>query len=157
MLLSQDQEVVQAFSSQAPQKSFTYSVRFWCSVRRSQNVNACSDSVERWAVFAVVVPDQEMWSFSKWCGVAQLLSYPPICWVSGDAEVDDTAGAQLDDDEHEDGAEENVIGLKEVAGPDLTGVVAQKRGPVLLGWERTADLGDVLLDGALAHAQSELE
>jgi hypothetical protein len=77
--------------------------------------------------------------------------------VSGDTKVNHAAGVQLDDDEHEEGAEEDVIGLKEVAGPDWAGVVAQERRPVLLGGERFADLCDVLLDGALAHAQSELE
>jgi hypothetical protein len=67
------------------------------------------------------------------------------------------AGAQLDDDEHEYYAEEDVVRLKEVAGPDLASVVPQKRGPVLLRQERFGDLLDVLLDGALAHGQPELE
>ena len=62
-------------------------------------------------------------TFVKWCGIAQLLSYPPVCWVSRDAEMDDAAGAQLNDDEYEDGTEEDVMGLKKVAGPDLAGVV----------------------------------
>jgi hypothetical protein len=38
--------------------------------------------------------------------------------------MDHAAGAQLDDDEHEYCAEEDIVRLKKVTGPDLAGVVA---------------------------------
>ena len=45
--------------------------------------------------------------------------------------MDQAARAQLDDNEDEQGTEEDVIRLKEVAGLYLAGVVAQKGGLVL--------------------------
>jgi hypothetical protein len=45
--------------------------------------------------------------------------------------MDHAARAQLDNDEDEHCAEEDVVRLQEVTGPNLTGVVAQKRRPVL--------------------------
>ena len=53
-----------------------------------------------------------------------VVGYPLVCWVSGDAKMDHAAGAQLDDDEHEYCAEEDIVRLKKVTGPDLAGVVA---------------------------------
>jgi hypothetical protein len=38
--------------------------------------------------------------------------------------VDDAAGLEFDDDEDEDGAEQGIVSLEEVAGPDLMGVVS---------------------------------
>ena len=42
-----------------------------------------------------------------------------VCRMSGDAEMDHAARAQLDDDEHEHCAEEDIVRLKEIAGPNL--------------------------------------
>jgi len=38
--------------------------------------------------------------------------------------VDDTAGLEFDDNEDEDGAEQGIVSLEEVTGPDLVGVVS---------------------------------
>jgi hypothetical protein len=37
--------------------------------------------------------------------------------------MDQASRAELDDDEHEEHAEEEIVGLKEITGPNLVGVV----------------------------------
>jgi hypothetical protein len=56
-----------------------------------------------------------------------------------------------------DDPEKEGIGLQQVAGPDVLGVVAQKRRPGLLGKQRPAYLLRVLLDGALGLCDAQLE
>ena len=89
--------------------------------------------------------------------LAQLLGYPGIVWAAGHTEMHQATGIQLDDNEDEEGAEEEVIGLQEVNGPDVLGVVAQKRRPGLFAGQRTPDWVDVRLDGALGHRDAQLK
>ena len=83
-----------------------------------------SDPVEGCSVLSVIVAAEEPWTFSERSGVAQLLSDPGIGGIAGDGEVDDAAGLEFDDDKDEHGAEEGIVGLEEVASPDLMGVVS---------------------------------
>jgi hypothetical protein len=71
--------------------------------------------------------------------------------------VHDATGAQLEDEEGEDGAQEQVGELQEVARPDVRGVVAQERRPRLPGPTRRPGSVHVLLDGALADPDAELQ
>ena len=80
MSSAQNQDVVQTFSPQAAQEAFAYGVRFGCSVRCSENLNACSHSLERISVLVVVVTDH-------------MLSYPPICRVPRHPKMHHTARA----------------------------------------------------------------
>jgi len=65
--------------------------------------------------------------------------------------------AQLDDEEREDRPEEDVVGLQQVAGPDLRGVVAQERRPAPAPRLGATGKAHVLLDGALAHPDAQLQ
>jgi hypothetical protein len=60
--------------------------------------------------------------------------------------VHDVPGAQLDDEEGEEGTEEEVGQLQEVEGPDLPRVGAHESRPGLPGWARRPRAADVLLD-----------
>jgi hypothetical protein len=71
--------------------------------------------------------------------------------------VYDAAGLEFDDDKDEESAEQGIVGLKEVASPDLMGVIAQEGCPSLLGRQWSADAVDVLLDGCSADPQTEFE
>jgi len=59
------------------------------------------------------------------CGscLAQLLGDPGIVGTSGDAEMYEATRTQLDDNKDKDGAEEQVIRLQKVNGPDVLGMV----------------------------------
>ena len=52
---------------------------------------------------------------------------------------------------------EQIGDLEEVAGPDLRGVVAQKRAPLLPSWRLCASSSHVFLDGALAYTQAQFQ
>jgi hypothetical protein len=120
-------------------------------------IDARSYSIERCPIVGVIVPDQESWLYTKWRGFPQLLCYPCVCWVSGDAEMDHTARAQLDNDAHEQGAAQKIVCLQEVAGPYLSGVVAQEGPAVLLGRARRAHLLEVFSDCVRADAYTQFQ
>ena len=62
----------------------------------------------------------------------------------------------MDDEKEEDRAEEEVVALDEITGPDVLGVILDERGPCVAA--RLASAGPhVLLDRSLAHADTELE
>ena len=131
VVLAQDQEVVEALPSQAAQETLADGVCLGCSIRCSQHLDPCAVSYlgKRIPILVVVVVDQKARSFCKGSRFAQLLGCPLVGWVPRHPKMDNSPRAQLDDDEHEDGAKEEIIGLKEIAGPNLAGVVAQERNP----------------------------
>jgi hypothetical protein len=92
----------------------------------------------------------------KWRRFPQLVSQPGIGGILGRTEVHQASRAQLDDHEHEQRSEEDVIALKEITAPDLIGVVSHKRRPGVPGLTRCAHIPDVILNSALADSQSEL-
>jgi hypothetical protein len=68
------------------------------------------------------------------------------------------AAVVFDEEQRENGAEQNVVELQEVAGPDLFRVVLEERRPGLV--RRSGGFSDrahVLLDRALAHRDAKLE
>ncbi len=60
------------------------------------------------------------------------------------SEVHDAALSQFNDDENEDGAEEQIVGLQDIASPDLIGVVVDEGSPTLLGRAGVADVFNVV-------------
>ena len=104
-----------------------------------------------------MVTDQIAWPLSAGRCFPELLSDPGIRGIPGHAKVNEASRAQLDDDEQEYASEEDVIGLKEITGPDLPGMVAEEGCPGRHWGTGPTYLLDVLLDGALADSQSELE
>jgi hypothetical protein len=64
---------------------------------------------------------------------------------------------QFDKKESEERSKEEVSHLQEVAGPDLSGVVAQKGCPRLASWLVGSNSSHILLDGALAHPNAQFQ
>jgi hypothetical protein len=119
MPLAQDQEVVQALTPHATQKSLTDGISLRRSIRGPQHLNPGPRSYpcEGSTILVVIVPNQISWSLPKWRRLAQLLSHPGIRWVPNHTEVHQASRAQLDNDEQEQRSEEYVIGLKEITCP----------------------------------------
>jgi hypothetical protein len=106
----------------------------------------------------VVVADQKSRSFAKWCRLSQLLGCPLVRRVPRHTKMHHTPRAQLDDDEHERCAEEEVIRLEEIADPYLCGVVAQERHPGLFRrTRRFAHVLDVFLNRAFADLHLQFQ
>lgn len=70
-----------------------------------------------------VVADEVSWSFPERCCLSQLLGDPGIGGVSSNAELDQASRTELDDDEQEEGAEDEIMGKNEITGPDLRAVI----------------------------------
>jgi hypothetical protein len=71
--------------------------------------------------------------------------------------VDDAARAELDDEEREQRAEQQVGDRQEVASPDVLRVVAQEGGPGLAGVMWRPRSSQILLDGRLGDADAQLQ
>ena len=65
-------------------------------------------------------------------GLSELLGDPGVSGMGGDGSMHNAPGGELDDDEDEEGSEEEVVDLCEIAGPNLIGVVPQESAPILV-------------------------
>jgi len=159
MSLTQDQEEIKAFPPRAAQESLANGIGLGRLIGRGQDLNPgpLRHAGEGSPELVVVVANEEARTLTKGRGLAQLLGYPGIVRTAGHPEMHQPTRFQLDYDEDEEGAEEEIIGLQEVNGPDVLGVVAQKRRPGLLVGQRTPHLVDVPLDGALGYLNAQLQ
>src|SRR5438094_2041766 len=87
-------------------------------------------------------------------GIPGLLGAPLVAWHVGDRRVDDPTSPELEEEQHEDRAEPNVVGLHEVARP--RDVIPQEGRPALpvASGSRAAH---VPLDSSFADPDAELE
>lgn len=90
--------------------------------------------------------------------LSELLGDPGVRGMGGYGSMHNPAGGQLDDGEDEEGSEEEVVDLCEVAGPDLWRMVLQEGRPVLGrgGGGRSSGPRQVALDGAFADVDAQL-
>src|SRR5207244_11388080 len=74
LLLLEDQEVIQAFSSHTSQKAFTDGIGAWRPVRRSKDFDAtcCGHLCKMLPEFAIIIPDQVRWGLPIRSGLPQL-------------------------------------------------------------------------------------
>ena len=80
MALAEYEEVVKALAAETPQAAFTDSVGLWRPDWCSEHLDVCfrGHAGERCPVLAVIVADEEPWTFSERCGVAELLCNPRV-------------------------------------------------------------------------------
>jgi hypothetical protein len=90
LLLLQNQQMIQAFLSDAPQETLTDGIGSWRVNRRFEQLDTARfrHSSKARPKFAVVIPDQILWRLSIWGGFSQLLRHPGIRRRSGYAHVD---------------------------------------------------------------------
>ena len=161
LLLVQDEDVIEALSTDAAEKPLADRVRPGRSDRRADDLAADAGEhvVELRAKLVVTIADEESWALAERRRLAQLLGCPVTRRVPRHRGVDHAPAAVLDDEEEEDRAEAPVVGLEEIAGPDLAGVILEERRPGLASLRSPAlpDLVHVLLDGALADANADLQ
>jgi hypothetical protein len=157
--LVQDDDVVQALAPDAAQIPLADGVHIRTPGWDADDFDAGSLShrSEVPAELAVVVADQEPRPFAEGRRLAKLLRRPSVARRSGHADVHDLPGPVLHDEEREDGLEQHVVQLEEVAGPDIVRMVLKERLlglSALFGRQRPLH---VLLDRALADPDSQLE
>ena len=90
LFLMQDQQVVQAFLSDAPQKAFANGIGSWRMNRRFEQLDAtgCRHPSKAGPKFAVVITYQILGCLSIGGGFSQLLGHPGIGRRASDADVD---------------------------------------------------------------------
>ena len=89
MVLTEDQDVIEALSTQAAQEAFADRIRPGRSVGRAEYLDACGGPCEGRAVLGVVVADEVPRSFAKRSCVAELLGDPGIGGAPGHSKVYD--------------------------------------------------------------------
>ena len=159
LLLMQDEEVIQAFSPHASQKTFTDGIRSRGSVWRAKHLDGTRGRYTRKtrSEFTIIVSNQVFGCLSIRSCLSQLLRDPGIGRGSCHIHVDDLARLQLDDEESKERTEEEVRHLQEIAGPHLCRMITQKRFPVLSTGLFWANLLHILLNRPFTDANIQLE
>jgi hypothetical protein len=159
LLLLNNQQMIQAFLSDAPQEALTDRIGSGRMNRRFQDLDAagCGHTSEARPKFGIVIPNQVLWRLSIRGGFSQLLRHPGIGRRARYAHMDHLACLELDEEEGKEWSKEQVSHLQEVACPDLRGVVAKKGRPLLSSWLVGANRPHVLLDSALAHPYAQFQ
>src|SRR5450432_3110654 len=157
--LVQDDHVVQAFAPHAPEKSLTDGVH----VRRPDGSlddprsEGLGGAVEVGAELTVPVADDETRSFAERRCRAKLLGSPLLAGSPRYRHVHDFARSDIDDEKGEDWPKPDVVGLDEIARPDVPAVVFEEGCPALAGRVRLHIPLEIALDRALGDSNSELE
>ncbi len=133
LFIMEDQEVVQTFSSYAPQKAFTHGIRLWSPVRRSKHFDAtcCCYSCKMLPECAIIIPDQIFGRLPIWRRLPQLLRDPGIGGRSCHIYMDNFPRLQLDNEERKKWAKEEGSRLQEITGPHLCCMIVQECSPGL--------------------------
>lgn len=121
MPLAGQDEVIEALPPQAALEPLADAVGLRSPDRRQQNVDVrpLDHPLRRLSVLPISISDEKARLLTKGSSLTKLLGYSFIRWMTRHREVNNTARSQLDDDKHIQGAEEEVVCLKEVGGPNL--------------------------------------
>jgi hypothetical protein len=159
LLLLQDEQVIQTLTSHTAEEAFTDGIGSRSVVRRFQDLDAagCGHAREIGSKLVITIPDQILRSNPKSGGFPQLLCRPRVSGRACHAHVDHFARVQVDDEEGEQRAEEQVSHPEKVASPDLLGMSVNERPPRLSMWSCGAHSSHVLLNGAFRNVNAQLE
>jgi hypothetical protein len=78
------------------------------------SIGAFSDSIECRTILGVTIPNQQLWSRAEWRDLAQLLGSPLLGRCTRHANVHDSFGVHVDDEERKDRSKPDVVELKEI-------------------------------------------
>ena len=134
--LVQDQNVVQAFATNASEKSLTHRVHIRSAhgCLHDSHPDALRYAIELSTEFPVTVANDHVGTFTEGSDLPKLLRRPNFARRTSHGDVDDFFGIHIDDEEREDRSKPAVIELQEIASPHV--VTLEKRRPCLAaaGW-----------------------
>ena len=136
--LMQDQQVVQAFLSDAPQIAFADGIGSWCMIRRFQYLDAAGSghARERGPEFANVITNEIFRRSSIRSRLPQLLGGPGVGRRTCDTHMNDSPRLHIDNEEGKQRMKEKVGDLQEITCPAVFGMRVQEGGPILSSLSR---------------------
>lgn len=161
VLLVEDDDVVEKFSTEGARHAFGDAVLPWAAggdllVLESKRTNRGGNaSLED----GVVVADEVLVPGLEGEGLSEVLVDPLGVWAIGDAEVEDGASAMLNSEPEVERSEGGGGDGDEVHGDDAVAVVGEEVSPALalpLGGVWSLELGEIAPDGALCDLEPEL-
>src|SRR5665811_136441 len=141
MVSAEQEQMVEGLAPQAADKSFTDGIHVRGPHRRLDDpgTHALGNAIEYGSEFLVAVSNQKPRRQAVYGRVAQLLRRPLLRRVSRGRHVDLLARPLVHQEEKEQRPEEQVVGLHEVAAPDVMRVVLDERRPSLASPATLAD------------------
>ena len=157
MRLAKDDQVINAFATDRPDKSFGKSVLPWRR-RRGRLVpdtHGAQAALDERAIDAIAIAEEIARSLVPWERFRDLARNPFRSWVSGDADPDKRPSVKSDDHERVKQVKGECRDDKEIHRSDIREMVAQKRAPSLA--RRPPPLDHVFSDRRLGNVESELQ
>ena len=121
VLLMQDEQMIEAFTPHASEKSFTGRIHARSVIRYGEHldVTRLRNTGEVHPELAIIITDEVLRPLAISGGFPHLLCGPSVGGKACHADVDHSAGFQFDNEEGEQRVEEEIRDWEEVAGPDL--------------------------------------
>lgn len=151
--------MVQALSSNTPQKTFTDGIGSRRVIGCFEHLDAtrCRNSSETGSKLAISVTNEVLWCVSVRSRLPQGLGSPSIGRRSRHTNMDHFPRLQFDAEEGKERPKEQVADLEKVTAPDIGSMVAKESRPGLSFLSRRTSLPHVLLDRSLANMNTQLE
>ncbi len=143
----QDQQVIEALTPDTAEETLTDRIGKRGVIGCFENLDATClrRPCEGHPKLAIIITDEILRTRAIGGGLPKLLRRPSVGGRSCHAYMDHFAGVQLDNEEGEQRAEEEVSDRQEVARPDLLGMGVSERAPLLSSWPCGAHGSHVLL------------
>ncbi len=113
LLLAEDQHVVKAFLSHAPQEAFADGIGTGCMVGSFENLNRtrCRHTSKAGPKFAIIITNQILWRLPIRCSFSQVLRHPGIGRRPCHAYVDYPPRFEFDDEKGKERSKEEIRDL----------------------------------------------
>lgn len=133
MVLAENHDMIETLVAGATKESLHDGITVGGTRWNVHHLNARSlgHRGELWSVFAVVVAVQVTGSLSEGRDLSQLLGSPCIARRTRDVEMHDLTTAVFHEEQCKDGTKQEIVELKEIAGPDPIRVIGEESRPGL--------------------------
>ena len=157
--LMKDQQVVEACLPHTPQEALTDCIGSGSMIRRFEYLHAarCCNTSEMGSKLALMITNEVPGRVSIEGSLPQLLCGPHISGRACHPDMDHFPRSQFDDEQSKKRTKEHISHLQEIAGPDLSRMIAQKRPPALPRWARCTHAPHVLLDRSFADTDIQFQ
>jgi hypothetical protein len=128
-----NQQMIEILLPNAPGEALADRIGSWSAIGGLEQLDATGrrHSSKARPEFAVVITNELFRRLPIGGGFSQVLGHPGIGWRACHADRDDLPRLQEGDEEGKERSKEQIAHLQEITGPDLFGMGAQKRAPLL--------------------------